>query len=76
MANFANAALYAVIDHDYGMAASGRGIVESGNRLGKMVKEGGTTNKMSNGINESGSKTHILSTNTQVIKQIYIQGQA
>ena len=40
-----------------GMAASGKGIVESGNRLGKMVKEGGTTNKMSKGISESGSKT-------------------
>ena len=33
-----------------GMAASGKGIVESGNRLGKMLKEGGTTNKMSKGI--------------------------
>lgn len=40
-----------------GMAASGKGIVESGNRLGKMVKEGGTTNKMSKGISESGSNT-------------------
>ena len=40
-----------------GMAASGKGIVESGNRLGKMVKEGGTTNKMSKGISESGSKS-------------------
>ena len=38
-----------------GMAASGKGIVESGNRLGKMVKEGGTTNKMSKGISKSGS---------------------
>ena len=40
-----------------GMAASGKGIVESGNRLGKMVKEGGTTNKMSKGISESGTGT-------------------
>ena len=36
------------------MAASGKGIVESGNRLGKMVKEGGTTNKMSKGISKGG----------------------
>ena len=41
-----------------GMAASGKGIVESGNRLGKMVKEGGTTNKMSKGISESGSNSN------------------
>ncbi|MCI6499486.1 MAG: hypothetical protein MSA21_11485, partial [Lachnospiraceae bacterium] len=40
-----------------GMAASGKGIVESGNRLGKMVKEGGTTNKMSKGISESGTSS-------------------
>ena len=40
-----------------GMAASGKGIVESGNRLGKMVKEGGTTNKMSKGISKGGSNT-------------------
>ena len=38
------------------MATSGKGIVESRNRLGKMVKEGGTTNKMSKGISKSGSK--------------------
>ena len=42
-----------------GMAASGKGIVESGNRLGKMVKEGGTTNKMSKGISEKGSSSKI-----------------
>ena len=43
-----------------GMAASGKGIVESGNRLGKMVKEGGTTNKMSKGISESGTETELF----------------
>ena len=42
------------------MAASGKGIVESGNRLGKMVKEGGTTNKMSKGISESGKESKSL----------------
>ncbi|MGN9020302.1 hypothetical protein ACTNBM_14910, partial [Lachnospiraceae bacterium HCP1S3_C3] len=46
-----------------GMAASGKGIVESGNRLGKMVKEGGTTNKMSKGISKSGSKADVLAQN-------------
>lgn len=49
-----------------GMAASGKGIVESGNRLGKMVKEGGTTNKMSKGISKSGSKTLLQSTPEEI----------
>lgn len=45
-----------------GMAASGKGIVESGNRLGRMVKEGGTTNKMSKGISKGGGKSGTPST--------------
>ena len=43
-----------------GMAASGKGIIESGNRLGKMVKEGGTTNKMSKGISKGGKETELF----------------